>query len=315
MKKYVSLCVVTVILLLTAAVTPNAVSSFLPRVELTGLQPSHYQSAVTAGGVVEEIAQEQVELSFPVVPDKVYKSVGDTVEQGEVLAQVDAAATQAALLNLGDGELSKQVLASLSGGEAPEMPEQIVATADGVITAMNLSEGTLCEESPAATISRSDELQAKVTVNESSISGVQEGQKVTLSGSGFPKTYTGTVTKVYPTARQQLSGTAKETVVDVLVAIDSPDEQIKPGFTVQASIKTGKERLINLLPYDAIEQDEEQNEYVYIYENGQAVRQNVTTGLETAQGVEIIAGIGPEDKIIAQASALSGDRCYVRVTG
>lgn len=325
MKKYISLGLVTAVLLLTAAIVPNAVSSFLPRVELIRIGQTIYQSTVSAGGTVEELSKQEVALTVPVVPGKVYKEVGDTVKAGDVIAEVDQNATKTALLSLSSTTpdlLSKEVLASLTGegggnGEdvSAALPEQVVATSEGVITSMNLTEGTLCESGTAATIANSTDLRVKIAVNESNIASVKEGQKVTLTGAALQKTYTGTVAKVYPSAHKQLAGTVQETVVDVLVNIDDPDEGMRPGFTVQAKVKTGQEKAVRVLPYEAVSQDEQGNEFVYVYQSGRAVRRDVVTGLTTSDGVEIIAGVGPDAQIIANAADVSSDKAYVRPVG
>ena len=77
-------------------------------------------------------------------------------------------------------------------------------------------------------------LQVKISVDENDISDINIGQSVKITGSGFKdKEYHGTVQKIYPSARQQQSGTNTETVVDAIVSIDDADEYIKPGFNIR----------------------------------------------------------------------------------
>ena len=64
---------------------------------------------------------------------------------------------------------------------------------------------------------------------------------------------------------------------------------------------------VNLLPYEAIGQDENGNEFVYVYQDGNAVRRLVESGVETSNGIEIRQGVYPSDIIIFDASTVTAD--------
>ena len=50
------------------------------------------------------------------------------------------------------------------------------------------------------------------------------------------KIYTGTVTKIEPTASTQSTMSGSETVVPIVVHMDNPDELMKPGFSLDLEI-------------------------------------------------------------------------------
>ena len=151
-----------------------------------------------------------------------------------------------------------------------------------------------------------------VTVGESYISDVKVGDPAVITGTGFPgREYTGHVRKIAPVARKLTGGTAQETVVDVEIAIDDPDNDLKAGFTARAEIVTDTRRTMLTVPYEAVRQDENNVEYVYLAEGSRAVRRDIQTGVELLEGVEVTEGLGPADVLLADASAAGKEGALV----
>lgn len=184
------------------------------------------------------------------------------------------------------------------------IPSAISSPMDGIVTQIGVQSDILFSSSqPALTISDNQNFIAKVAVGESNVGQIQEGDKAVITGSGFPdKTYTGHVSKIYPTARKLSGSISGETVVDVEIAIDEPDSDLKAGFTVVAEIVTSQQKEMLAVPYEAISQDDNNQEYVYIIENSAAVRRNIETGLELSDGVEVLNGLDGSELIIANVS-------------
>lgn len=314
MKRYIALILTTAALITAAFFVPSWVMDSLTDVKLTGLSLSEYTETVNASGTVEYCEKKEISTDLPLVPAEVYVSVGDHVEVGDVIAAVGKEETCSAvlsILNITGGQLSSEVIAAL-GGQTDKLssilellPDTIVANASGTITDLALVKGAVTTPGAVlATISNSDQLQARVAVSEANVSRVKEGQQVTLSGSAFKgKKYTGTVSKIYPTARKQYVGTTQETVVDVLVSFDGADEGVKSGFTVKAAIQTSEKQQFGTLPYESIGQDEK-GEYVFVYQAGKVFKRYVRTGKELPEAVEIQEGISAQDRVILNAEGL-----------
>lgn len=155
---------------------------------------------------------------------------------------------------------------------------------------------------------------AVVAVNEADISQVEMGQTVQLSGAAFPEGgYMGKVSGIADTAYTVPVSTASETVVEVTVLIEEGDtSQLRAGYSVTAKLKTGEERILNMLPYSAIRQDEN-GEYVYVLSSSIAVRRDIVTGMEMSDKTEIVSGIGDSERVIASPEAVSdGGRVRVK---
>lgn len=148
---------------------------------------------------------------------------------------------------------------------------------------------------------------AVVAVNEGDISMVEAGQPVSLSGAALPDgEFSGRVSLVGDTAyTSALSAVSVPvTVVDVTVSIEEGDEALlRSGYSVTAQLTTGDSRTVNMLPYTAIAQDEA-GEYVYVLENGIAVRHDIVTGIELSDRTEIVEGVTPEDLVLTDPEKL-----------
>ena len=195
------------------------------------------------------------------------------------------------------------------------VPETITAPMDGVVTEVGIKSGVLSRTAkPVVTISDTGSFAAMVTVGESYISDVKVGDPAVITGTGFPgREYTGHVRKIAPVARKLTGGTAQETVVDVEIAIDDPDNDLKAGFTARAEIVTDTRRTMLTVPYEAVRQDENNVEYVYLAEGSRAVRRNIQTGVELLEGVEVTEGLGPADVLLADASAAGKEGALVNL--
>ena len=70
-------------------------------------------------------------------------------------------------------------------------------------------------------------------------------------------------------------------------------------------------REICVVPYSAIGQDDD-GEYVCVYENGGSVRRSIDTGAEFADGAEVISGVSPNDVIFKDPEKIV-DKSYIRI--
>ena len=320
LKKYLTLGTVTVVLIFLVLMIPQLVSQYLPSVKITNMKTDSYSETVYASGTVEEQSKEEVTSDFPLVFKKINISAGDRVHAGDILMEVDKQATVDLLLNLASNSSDSaaasltitllQMLSETSYEQiAALLPENITAPKNGIVTQLGAVKNTLIlPGQQLAAISENNHMVATISVAETDIAQVKIGQRVSMSGVASDDSIcTGTVTAVSSSARKQLSGTSLETVVDVTVDIESGAEYFKPGYTVKAEIEVESPRQVNLLPYEAIGQDENGNEFVYVYQDGNAVRRLVESGVETSNGIEIRQGVYPSDIIIFDASTVTAD--------
>ena len=196
------------------------------------------------------------------------------------------------------GEQSVQLAA------APEYASAI----NGTVTAVNLQSDSLYN-SPQAAIVVEDlsELRTELYVPQAGVAGIEPGDKVLIQGAGITGEISGEVVSINPSAMQSLQNGALQVLVPVQVRLTSDSKGARPGYAVTAQILSRSSTDGLFIPYQAVCQDEENQEYVWLLSNtGAAVRRPVTTGEETAEMTQILSGITAEDIVLIGENLQSG---------
>ena len=212
-------------------------------------------SSIICKGKIEDAGQNEVYPKSPVRVTSMNVEVGDTVKAGQTLFIVETVPesyvlpSDSNLEDMLDGELTEEAVTSvfnyiLNGSsktstatyfEPVEETEYYAITSpiSGVITELSAQENAVLSPSVSCvTLSDPQKLRIQASVSESYVQDIEVGMLCQITGDAFrDMVYTGQVTKIMPYARQtsSLTGTS-ETVVDVLIDIDSPDSHLMPAF-------------------------------------------------------------------------------------
>lgn len=350
-KKIGILFGITAVLVFGIVFAGNYSKSQAVHVETIILQQVSEENTVTCTGKVENSKQKKVYVNQGAVAQEIYVEEGQRIEKGDVLMSVkvpveqepqeDSASSDAidvdALsnlygLNANQSQQLQQYLdnsSQVSGKEEKEsLPAQstfqeelvqVTAPVSGVISAVNVKDQEAIESQPAAVISESAGLQVNLSVNESQISSIAVGQKAEITGIGFRgKRYTGTVSKISNIAQQVVSATGQETIVTVIVKVDSDNKEslewIKNGFTAKCKIITSVDKDRIVVPYVAVLADENGKEYVYRVLENRAVKTYITTGKEFENGFEVVKGLSQGEEIVRSPEQVSDFQRVLRDT-
>ena len=307
MKKYGILAVVTLLAISGILAAERWSEKEVAAVELYTMQPQAVEQTVVCTGTVESADSRNLYLDTPCIAGQVFFSAGQKVNKGDVLFTVDVDATKDALAAVGSSGLGG------ISGEALEglIQKEVTAPVTGVLTALNIKTGTLSDSAkPCAVISSSESLQIKVAVREKDLKGIAIGQSVQVSGTAFSKsTYPGTVTYISPSARQQYVGSVSETVVDATVTLDpsSLDDSLRMGLSAKASVVVSSQDNALIVPYDCILQDENNKEFVYVYQEGRALRRDIVTGEGFSDGCLVSSGLSRGDRVVMEPGLVKKD--------
>ena len=118
MKKYITLSLITAVLLIISAFVPSWIVNSRVEVTLTTVKADEYTESVIANGSIEYDRKKEVYSDLPVIPEQVLVDIGDHVEVGDLLATVNIEDTCAAainILNLGNSNIPAEVVSALSG--------------------------------------------------------------------------------------------------------------------------------------------------------------------------------------------------------
>jgi multidrug efflux pump subunit AcrA (membrane-fusion protein) len=234
-------------------------------------------------------------------------AVGDHVTAGESLATADTASINAQIavakaqvsadqtkVNNGGSTLTvanaKEALlvakTNLANLEAAKANASLVAPEDGVVTAVNVTKGSVAP-SGAAIVMVSDAMVASGTVTESDVSTISIGQKATVTLSAFGTDVAGTVSYV------SRAGTSSSGVVGfgILVALDSVPDNTRPGMSANVTIVTNEVDGVLAVPSIALNGTVGSYTVTVLASDGTTTVQQVGVGLVTSDLAQITSGL------------------------
>jgi HlyD family secretion protein len=157
---------------------------------------------------------------------------------------------------------------------------RIESPIDGIVTRRNIQEGETAiigtMNNPGTvllTLADMSIIQAEVEVDETNIPHVQLGQRAKITIDAIPdKTFKGHVTEIGNSPIQPTGGAAagstQATNFKVVVVLDEPVSEVRPGFTCTADITTATRQHVIAVPIPAVAVRE------LVYDaNGQIVRE------------------------------------------
>lgn len=214
-----------------------------------------------------------------------------------------------------------------------------VSPIDGVVTNLPVREGETVvpgvQNSAASTIMTIADMSlitAEVKVDETDIINVQLGQPVAIKIDAIPdKTFNGKVIEIGNTAILRSTGlaasqstTSSQEAKDfkVVVALNDPPSEIRPGLSCNAKITTATRHDVLTIPIQALtvrtkgdlekpkqgvqaasvapndKSLKEEEQGVFVVKNGHAEFHKVETGITGATDIEVLSGLDNGDQII-----------------
>ena len=305
MKRYLILCTCTFVALAAIFAVGSAIKKSILKVDVIKLEPVSEVESVVCTGKVENISGQNVYVPANAIAKNIYVKVGQKVEKGQALMDVAVSSSQNS-----DSEDSYACYADNQTDNNLETVQTLTAPVSGTITFIPaVAAGYRVDSTaPAIVIQGDTGLQVRLNVNESQISDIKVGQSVEITGVGFKNScYSGTVKEISSEAKQIVTTSGQETVVEVLVTVDQPKEDIKPGFTAKAKIITANNSSVLVVPYSAVQADYNGAEYVLRVVDGMTVKTPVKTAREFDNGFEVISGVTANDWIVADAENISAE--------
>jgi RND family efflux transporter MFP subunit len=186
-----------------------------------------------------------------------------------------------------------QAQAAEAQARAAQSFTRIRAPFDGIVTARQLDPGALATPGvPLLTIENTSRFRLEASVNESAIRLVKVGTSTMVAIDAFDSTLAGKVVQIVPAA----DPASRSFVVKVEL---SPDARLRSGLFGRVRFANGERQTI-LLPKTAV-LDRGQLQAVYaISQTNLASLRVVTLGKHFNDQVEILSGLQPGDRIVAE---------------
>ena len=317
------LAFLTSLLIGCTAKEENKVSESAVKVTLKQIQNQQEAEQLSYSGTIE--ADNSVQIGFAVsgTISSVKASEGQHVNQGQLLASIDATEYENALLIASAGleqaqDLYNRLNALYQKGSLPAKDfidiktklaqananrnlsvkrladTKLYAPMSGIITQKSVERGAMAAPGVAAfTIIKTDHVYARVTVPESEIGKIIKGQNAKVFISTLNQTLTGKITIVNPQADQ----ISKSYTVKVL--LQNPGGKLLPGMIAQTEIATGKSVEAITIPASAVIRDADDITYVFVAgDNQKVIRKRITASGVQGNDVIISDGLKQGDKVV-----------------
>ena len=285
------------------------------------LEPKTYQAQVdqaAAQARMQAIAIERQELLIENLEERYQRQKSmfekklvdedsfDIIGNQLMLARVDLRSYQESL---------RQARAALDQAEELLSKTQITSPIDGIVIQIEVEAGetviagtTNIPGSIMMVIADPSETLTEVRVDEADIAQVEIGQDADVFAAAYPDSaLNGTVQTIAAVARQTPGPQSLSFLVKIL--LDEQDElKILPGMSVRADIYTQTTEETLAVPIQAIRYDEEGDDdeggaedqpYVFLVEDGKAVRRDVKTGISSDSDQEILEGLEEGDTVVS----------------
>ena len=248
--------------------------------------------------------------------DKIYVEVGDRVNKGKVLVQMNENSlkqSKAQLDNLKASfkridELYKVGGCSKSDWDAMKTQldvaqttydnlmenTQLVSPISGVITQRNYDSGDLFGGLPVVQVQQITPVKMNINLSENLFKKVKVGTPVSIKVDAYgDEEFHGKVSLIYPT----MDGSTPTFPVEVQLA--NTDSRVRPGMYARVTINFGTEKHV-VGPDEAIfRQQGSGNRYVYVYKDGKVSFNQVEIGRHLDNAYELLTGNVQDGDMVA----------------
>jgi len=285
------------------------------------IKPKYLQNKIFSNGTL--MSNEEVEIRSEITGKitQILFEEGKRVKKGELLVKINDAELQATLkknksretlardkeyryrqlleknltsqqeYDVALGELNS-ILADIEFTQAQIEKTEIRAPFDGIIGLRSVSVGSyISPQTKIATLQNINPMKVDFSVPQKYFGLIREGKTIYVRSSSTGKVYTGKIYAVEPKIDQNTR------TVQARAIIPNERGELTPGAYVEIDIVLEEFNNAILVPSETIVPDFE-GEKVFVYRNGKAVPQYITTGIRTEKEVQIISGLKAGDTLI-----------------
>lgn len=316
----------------TADISPNQVVNIFSRVDgyisklhvdkgdfvranqlLLEIDHTDYQHAVNqakanlAAAKAKVSQQDAVVRNAKLTFDRMQTLIKDQFVSQQDLdtAQVNFDAAEAAQESL--QAQGKQMEVALAQAETNLAYSYIRAPFSGYVAERNLDTGAYVSSATASTSTMSrgimslhdiKTVRVLIDVVERDIPLVQVGQKAELRAEAYPsQVFEGTVTRIV----QALNRATRTMTVEI--DLPNQDRRLKGGMFARVEVMVGTHHQALQIPIDAVSRLEDM-QYIYVIQEGKALRVDVELGARSGNWVEITKGLSGHEQIIVAGKDL-----------
>ena len=263
---------------------------------------------------------------------KVLVEVGDYVQRGQLLAEMDRTQLDQLELQVKNDAIEQERIQKLhaEGGlsqsdyEAAELgyalrrsnlenvKENTILRSPltGYVSARNFDKGDMFTMAkPIFTIQQVVPVKLLVGVSEADYAKVKKGDKVSLTVDALPgRTFSGKVERLYPTINEATH------TVSVEVTVPNTDKALRPGMYARVNINFGTQKHIVIPDQCIVKQQGSGQRFVFVLNDDNTVSYvPVELGVHKGTDQEIISGLSEGQKVVVKGQSALKDGSKVQV--
>lgn len=287
-------------------------------IETVNVEITDINNYITMRGKVTEKARYDVFTGISGIVSEVYVSVGDSVTNGQKLMRIVPSEGESDTSNLYNeiitavsGMLSSFIDGNYNASTA-EGVSLVSADEDGSCIILSPCSGTIMSlqcvpqqfvssKYPCMVISDLKNLAIKAEIEEQYLTQINEDMKCTAIVEALSsRPVKCIIDHIDPHGTSNISITgASNVVTEVMLSVNDENAIfLRPGYTAKINVITESKENVLLVPYEAISQDKDNNQFVYSISNGKLEKIIVETGKELDSKTEIISGLTGNETIV-----------------
>ena len=100
---------------------------------------------------------------------------------------------------------------------------------------------------------------------------------------------------------------------EVKLLVMNPTFELMPGMVTKTALAPEESLAAIVLPGHAVQLDERNRTFVWLVDDGRAVRRFVECGAPTAHGVTILSGLNPGDEVLVEGQQKVSENTVVEI--
>ncbi len=306
--------------------TTTTEKSSKPLVKLATVSSRAVDQLAEYTATVEADVKNNIAPSSAVRIEKIYVEVGDRVQKGQKLVQMDASNLKQTKLQLENQEIEFNRIdqlyqvggASKSEWDAAKMNldvrrtaynnllenTQLISPIEGVVTARNYDNGDMYSGgTPVLTVEKISPVKLLINVSESYFPVVKKGASCTVKLDVYgDEEFAGKISLVYPTID------ANTHTFPVEVQLTNANQRVRPGMFGRVTLNFGTEQHVVVPDMAIVKQVGAGDRYVYVYKDGKVSYNKVELGRRLDTEYELISGVedGAQVVITGQSRLANG---------
>lgn len=263
---------------------------------------------------------------------KIKVEVGDFVQAGQVLAEMDRVQLDQARLKLVNDSTELVRLRGLyeAGGlsqsdyDAAELGYKVSSTSyanllentilrapvSGVVTARNYDRGDMYTMTqPIFTVQQITPVKLLVGISESDYSRVHRGDKVKIEVDALPsRSFQGTINRIYPTVD------AASHTFNAEVVVPNGDRALRPGMFARVTVTFDVQNNVMVPDIAVLKLQGSGQRMAYVVDDeGVAHLRIVTLGVHIGKEYEVLSGLEAGDRVVIKGQSSLQDGIKVKV--